>query len=35
MNGFDWNAVRESLPDLLNGFRVTLLATVLGTLVAA
>ncbi|MER7701191.1 MULTISPECIES: ectoine/hydroxyectoine ABC transporter permease subunit EhuD [unclassified Streptomyces] len=35
MNGFDWNAAGEVLPLLLEGFRVTLLATVLGTAVAA
>ena len=35
MNGFDWNAARDALPLVLEGFRVTLLATVLGTLVAA
>lgn len=35
MNTFDRNAVGEALPLLLEGFRVTLLATVLGTLVAA
>lgn len=33
--GFDWNAVGDALPQLLQGFKVTLLATVLGTLVAA
>ncbi|MGW0824157.1 ectoine/hydroxyectoine ABC transporter permease subunit EhuD [Streptomyces sp. NPDC002845] len=32
---WDWDALRESLPLLLEGFRTTLLATVLGTLVAA
>ncbi|MEV7288088.1 ectoine/hydroxyectoine ABC transporter permease subunit EhuD [Streptomyces sp. NPDC093252] len=32
---WDWNAVRDSLPLLWQGFRTTLLATVLGTLVAA
>ncbi|MFJ8883712.1 ectoine/hydroxyectoine ABC transporter permease subunit EhuD [Streptomyces sp. NPDC102402] len=32
---FDWDAAGEALPLLLEGFRVTLLATVLGTLVAA
>ncbi|MFF2726436.1 ectoine/hydroxyectoine ABC transporter permease subunit EhuD [Streptomyces sp. NPDC058008] len=32
---FDWGAARDTLPLLLQGFRVTLLATVLGTLVAA
>ncbi|MFE2039523.1 ectoine/hydroxyectoine ABC transporter permease subunit EhuD [Streptomyces sp. NPDC059477] len=32
---WDWNAVRDSLPLLWEGFRTTLLATVLGTLVAA
>ncbi|MFR9797450.1 ectoine/hydroxyectoine ABC transporter permease subunit EhuD [Streptomyces sp. MS06] len=32
---WDWDAVRDSLPYLLDGFRITLLATVLGTLVAA
>ncbi|MCH0563756.1 MULTISPECIES: ectoine/hydroxyectoine ABC transporter permease subunit EhuD [unclassified Streptomyces] len=32
---WDWGAVRESLPYLLDGFGITLLATVLGTLVAA
>ncbi|MFJ3122092.1 ectoine/hydroxyectoine ABC transporter permease subunit EhuD [Streptomyces sp. NPDC086993] len=35
MNGFDWNAAGDALPLLLKGFEVTLLATVLGTLVAA
>ncbi|WP_411079253.1 ectoine/hydroxyectoine ABC transporter permease subunit EhuD [Streptomyces sp. cmx-18-6] len=35
MNGFDWNAAGEVWPLLLEGFRVTLLATVLGTAVAA
>ncbi|MFJ9676658.1 ectoine/hydroxyectoine ABC transporter permease subunit EhuD [Streptomyces sp. NPDC101194] len=35
MNGFDWNAAGDALPLLLRGFEVTLLATVLGTLVAA
>ncbi|MGY5033168.1 ectoine/hydroxyectoine ABC transporter permease subunit EhuD [Streptomyces sp. 900116325] len=35
MNGFDWNAARDAVPLVLEGFRVTLLATVLGTLVAA
>ncbi|MET8327057.1 ectoine/hydroxyectoine ABC transporter permease subunit EhuD [Streptomyces sp. NPDC005181] len=35
MNGFDWNAARDALPLVLEGFEVTLLATVLGTLVAA
>jgi polar amino acid transport system permease protein len=35
VNGFDWNAARDALPLVLEGFRVTLLATVLGTLVAA
>ncbi|MFE7758569.1 ectoine/hydroxyectoine ABC transporter permease subunit EhuD [Streptomyces sp. NPDC057418] len=35
MNAFDLDAVGEALPLLLEGFRVTLLATVLGTLVAA
>ncbi|WP_030970924.1 MULTISPECIES: ectoine/hydroxyectoine ABC transporter permease subunit EhuD [unclassified Streptomyces] len=35
MNGFDWNAARDALPLVLEGFRVTLLATALGTLVAA
>ncbi|WSA76969.1 ectoine/hydroxyectoine ABC transporter permease subunit EhuD [Streptomyces sp. NBC_01799] len=35
MNGFDWNAARDALPLVLQGFRVTLLATVLGTLAAA
>ncbi|MEU6016026.1 ectoine/hydroxyectoine ABC transporter permease subunit EhuD [Streptomyces sp. NPDC047515] len=35
MNGFDWNAAWDVLPLLLHGFEVTLLATVLGTLVAA
>ncbi|MFI9624878.1 ectoine/hydroxyectoine ABC transporter permease subunit EhuD [Streptomyces sp. NPDC052042] len=34
-NGVDWNAIGEALPLLLDGFRVTLLATVLGTLFAA
>lgn len=33
--GFDWGAVGEALPLLLDGFKITLLATVLGTLVAA
>ncbi|MGW1225176.1 ectoine/hydroxyectoine ABC transporter permease subunit EhuD [Streptomyces sp. NPDC001478] len=33
--GFDWGAARDALPLLLDGFEVTLLATVLGTLVAA
>ncbi|WP_393058297.1 ectoine/hydroxyectoine ABC transporter permease subunit EhuD [Streptomyces sp. LN549] len=33
--GFDWNAAGEALPLVLQGFKVTLLATVLGTLVAA
>ncbi|MFD7718641.1 ectoine/hydroxyectoine ABC transporter permease subunit EhuD, partial [Streptomyces sp. NPDC059814] len=33
--GFDWNAVGEALPLLLQGFKVTLLATLLGTVVAA
>jgi polar amino acid transport system permease protein len=32
---WDWGAVRDSLPLLLDGFRTTLLATVLGILVAA
>ncbi|MEU0136629.1 ectoine/hydroxyectoine ABC transporter permease subunit EhuD [Streptomyces sp. NPDC006296] len=32
---FDWDAAGDALPLLLEGFRVTLLATVLGTLVAA
>jgi len=32
---WDWGAAREALPLLLAGFRTTLLATVLGTLVAA
>ncbi|MFJ5263638.1 ectoine/hydroxyectoine ABC transporter permease subunit EhuD [Streptomyces sp. NPDC088387] len=32
---WDWDAVRESLPLLWDGFRTTLLATVLGMLVAA
>jgi polar amino acid transport system permease protein len=32
---FDWNAAWDVLPLLLNGFKITLLATVLGTLVAA
>ncbi|MEV3928372.1 ectoine/hydroxyectoine ABC transporter permease subunit EhuD [Streptomyces sp. NPDC049944] len=32
---FDWDAAREALPLLLEGFRTTLLATLLGTLVAA
>ncbi|QNP68590.1 ectoine/hydroxyectoine ABC transporter permease subunit EhuD [Streptomyces roseirectus] len=32
---WDWDAVREALPLLLEGFETTLLATVLGTLVAA
>ncbi|MFR0352799.1 ectoine/hydroxyectoine ABC transporter permease subunit EhuD [Streptomyces sediminimaris] len=32
---WDWNAVQESLPLLWDGFKITLLATVLGTLVAA
>lgn len=32
---WDWGAVRDSLPLLLEGFRTTLLATVLGILVAA
>ncbi|MCX4786897.1 ectoine/hydroxyectoine ABC transporter permease subunit EhuD [Streptomyces sp. NBC_01221] len=35
MNGFDWNAAGDVLPLVLKGFEVTLLATVLGTLVAA
>ncbi|AXE78074.1 ectoine/hydroxyectoine ABC transporter permease subunit EhuD [Streptomyces atratus] len=35
MNGFDWSAARDALPLVLEGFEVTLLATVLGTLVAA
>jgi polar amino acid transport system permease protein len=35
VNGFDWNAARDVLPLVLQGFEVTLLATVLGTLVAA
>ncbi|WP_406419739.1 ectoine/hydroxyectoine ABC transporter permease subunit EhuD [Streptomyces sp. NBC_00873] len=35
MNGFDWNAAGDVLPLVLQGFEVTLLATVLGTLVAA
>ncbi|WP_405936879.1 ectoine/hydroxyectoine ABC transporter permease subunit EhuD [Streptomyces sp. NBC_00726] len=34
-NGFDWGAVGEAFPQVLNGFWVTLLATVFGTLVAA
>jgi ectoine/hydroxyectoine ABC transporter, permease protein EhuD len=33
--GFDWDAAADVLPLLLDGFRVTLLATVLGTAVAA
>jgi polar amino acid transport system permease protein len=33
--GFDWDAAGDVFPLLLEGFRVTLLATVLGTLVAA
>ncbi|MEV0783410.1 ectoine/hydroxyectoine ABC transporter permease subunit EhuD [Streptomyces sp. NPDC050423] len=33
--GFKWDAVGEALPLLLQGFKVTLLATLLGTLVAA
>lgn len=33
--GFDWDAATDVLPLLLDGFRVTLLATVLGTAVAA
>ncbi|WP_103514859.1 ectoine/hydroxyectoine ABC transporter permease subunit EhuD [Streptomyces sp. SM10] len=32
---FDWDAAHEALPLLLEGFRTTLLATLLGTLVAA
>ncbi|MHC5905960.1 ectoine/hydroxyectoine ABC transporter permease subunit EhuD [Streptomyces sp. S6] len=32
---WDWEAAREALPLLLTGFRTTLLATALGTLVAA
>ncbi|OON76986.1 ectoine/hydroxyectoine ABC transporter permease subunit EhuD [Streptomyces tsukubensis] len=32
---WDWGAVQDSLPLLLDGFRTTLLATVLGILVAA
>ncbi|WNI24630.1 ectoine/hydroxyectoine ABC transporter permease subunit EhuD [Streptomyces sp. ITFR-16] len=32
---FDWGAVGEAFPRLLDGFRTTLLATVLGILVAA
>lgn len=32
---FDWDAAGEALPLLLEGFRTTLLATLLGTLVAA
>ncbi|THA30154.1 ectoine/hydroxyectoine ABC transporter permease subunit EhuD [Streptomyces sp. A1277] len=32
---FDWGAVRDAFPLLLKGFETTLLATVLGTLVAA
>ncbi|MEU9362136.1 ectoine/hydroxyectoine ABC transporter permease subunit EhuD [Streptomyces sp. NPDC048301] len=32
---FDWDAAGEALPLLLEGFRVTLLATLLGTLLAA
>jgi polar amino acid transport system permease protein len=35
VNGFDWNAAGDVLPLVLQGFEVTLLATVLGTLVAA
>ncbi|MFD5870566.1 ectoine/hydroxyectoine ABC transporter permease subunit EhuD [Streptomyces sp. NPDC060322] len=35
MNTFDRSAAGEALPLLLEGFRVTLLATVLGTLLAA
>lgn len=35
MSSFDWNAAWDVLPLLLNGFKITLLATVLGTLVAA
>ncbi|HWU05470.1 MAG TPA: ectoine/hydroxyectoine ABC transporter permease subunit EhuD [Streptomyces sp.] len=35
MNTFDREAVEDAFPLLLEGFRVTLLATVLGTLVAA
>ncbi|WP_327246189.1 ectoine/hydroxyectoine ABC transporter permease subunit EhuD [Streptomyces sp. NBC_01320] len=35
MSGFDWNAAGDVLPLVLQGFEVTLLATVLGTLVAA
>ena len=35
MSKFDWNAAWDVLPLLLNGFKITLLATVLGTLVAA
>ncbi|MCX4772399.1 ectoine/hydroxyectoine ABC transporter permease subunit EhuD [Streptomyces sp. NBC_01260] len=33
--GFKWDAVGEALPLLLQGFKVTLLATLLGTVVAA
>ncbi|KUO20317.1 ectoine/hydroxyectoine ABC transporter permease subunit EhuD [Streptomyces dysideae] len=32
---WDWDAVREAFPLLMEGFKTTLLATVLGTLVAA
>ncbi|MEX3102079.1 ectoine/hydroxyectoine ABC transporter permease subunit EhuD [Streptomyces sp. V2] len=32
---WDWEAAREALPLLLEGFKTTVLATVLGTLVAA
>ncbi|MFF8912090.1 ectoine/hydroxyectoine ABC transporter permease subunit EhuD [Streptomyces sp. NPDC015032] len=35
MSAFDWNAAGDALPLVLRGFEVTLLATVLGTLVAA
>lgn len=34
MNSFDWNAAGDVLPLLLNGFKITLLATALGILVA-
>ncbi|OKK12086.1 amino acid ABC transporter permease [Streptomyces sp. CB02488] len=33
--GFKWDAVGEALPLLLQGFKITLLATLLGTVVAA
>jgi polar amino acid transport system permease protein len=35
MSGFDWSAAGAVLPLLLDGFKTTLLATVLGTLLAA